>query len=309
VSAGWATASFTALGTTARLCVAHGGALAPALAALKRELDEVDRACSRFRADSELSRLNRSGGRPLEVGERLLDALRVAIRAAQQTDGLVDPTVGRGLRLAGYDVTFKVVRERDGRSLRPAFEPAGRWRSIGLDESSGVVSMPSGIELDLGATAKALAADRGATVAAEAARAGVLVSLGGDVAAAGDAPAHGWPVLVAEDHAAPIDSAGPVVAMWSGGLASSSTTLRRWSSSAGELHHVLDPRTGAPAEDRWRVVTVAAASCVDANVASTAAIVLGNEAPRWLVKRGLPSRLVGADGEVAYVGGWPQEAA
>jgi thiamine biosynthesis lipoprotein len=115
-------------------------------------------------------------------------------------------------------------------------------------------------------------------------------------------------VRIADDHAAPLDGSGPVVSIVSGGLASSGTCVRRWTTAGGELHHVLDPRTARPAETPWRTVTVAAASCVDANAASTAAIVLGTDAPGWLSARALPARLAGAEGEVVTVAGWPEEA-
>ena len=172
-----------------------------------------------------------------------------------------------------------------------------------------MVRVPSGVELDLGATAKALAADRSARAAHEAAGCGVLVSLGGDVAIAGDAPPGGWSVRIADDHAAALDAPGPAVALAGGGLASSGTTVRRWRSGDAELHHIVDPRTGRPAETPWRTVSVAAASCVDANVAGTAAVVLGDAAPAWLAERRLPARLVARGGGALCVAGWPEDAA
>ena len=99
-----------------------------------------------------------------------------------------------------------------------------------------------------------------------------------------------------------------VVAMTSGGLATSSTTARRWVHGGRAMHHILDPSTGLPAESPWRTVTVAAATCADANTASTAAIVRGRSAPSWLHALGLPARLVRQDGVVHTVGGWPAEA-
>ena len=143
--------------------------------------------------------------------------------------------------------------------------------------------VPAGVELDLGATAKALACDRAANAAAAVAG-GALVGLGGDIAVAGEAPVDGWPVRIADDHAAPLDTPGPTIALAGGGLATSSTTVRRWYSGAAELHHLVDPRTGRPAESRWRTVSVAAKTCVDANVASTASFML-EDAPAWLAAR------------------------
>ena len=163
---------------------------------------------------------------------------------------------------------------------------------------------PSGVELDLGATAKAWASDHAARTIAEQTGCGVLVSLGGDIAVAGDTT---WPIRIAEDHTAPLDGHGPVVSIESGGLATSSTTVRRWRTDEGEAHHVLDPSTGRPATSCWRTVSVAAATCLAANVAATAAIVLSRSATCWLEDRRLPARLVSADGEVEVVGGWPAD--
>jgi thiamine biosynthesis lipoprotein len=132
------------------------------------------------------------------------------------------------------------------------------------------------------------------------------VSLGGDSAVAG-APDGGWCIRLSDDHSAPLDAPGPCVSIETGGLATSSTAVRRWRTDSGEAHHLLDPRTGLPADSPWRTVSVAAPSCVDANVASTAAIVLGESAPRWLAERGLPARLVATDGGAVHVFGWPSD--
>jgi FAD:protein FMN transferase len=301
-------ASFPALGTTAVVVVVEPGRLAPALAALERELDAIDGACSRFRDDSELARVNASAGRAVRVGPLLMEALRVAQRASDATGGIVSPTLGRSMRLAGYDRDFRLVALRDADTFEARLEAIGP-ASVELDEERATVRVPPGVELDLGATAKALAADRGVRAAHAAAGCGVLVALGGDIAVAGKAPPGGWPVRIADDHAAPLDGDGPTVALAGGGLASSGTTVRRWRSGDAELHHIVDPRSGRPADTPWRTVSVAAASCVDANVASTAAVVLGETAPSWLAERRLPARLVARDGRTVRVAGWPEEAA
>lgn len=276
-----------------------------ACAELERELLDVDAACSRFRPDSELVRVNASAGNRVPVGPYLYEALRVALDAAEATKGIVDPTVGRSMRLAGYDTTYHIVCRRNGDTFRPRFEAAAGWQTVELDDARRSVRVPAGVELDLGATAKALAADRAAHAASEASGCGVLVSLGGDVAVAGEAPTGGWPIGIADDHKGRSDV---TVAIAAGGLATSSVTVRRWSAGTTELHHVLDPRTGHPAETCWRAVSVAAASCVDANVAATASIVLAANAPEWLAASGLPARLVGNDDAVELVGDWPVAA-
>jgi FAD:protein FMN transferase len=301
-----ATARFQALGTTAEISTLVAAALPAADAVLRRELEAIDLACSRFRDDSEVMRLRRCGGRWRPASKLLREALAAGIDAAVATGGAVDPTVGRSLRGLGWDVDFSVVVSR----REPArFEvvPAAGWRRIELDEERGCVRVPHGIEIDLGATAKALAADRAADAAHRATGSGVLVNLGGDIAVAGPAPEGGWPIFVTDDHRAPAGAAGQTVAIVAGGLATSSTTVRRWPTNAGTTHHIVDPRTGRPVDELWRTVSVAAASCVDANAASTAAIVLGAGALHWLNGLGLPARLVRGDGRVVLAGGWPGE--
>jgi thiamine biosynthesis lipoprotein len=289
---------FSALGTTAVVATRDRQALARAAAAAAAELAAVDLACSRFRSDSELMRLPHDVVAPLSP--LLFDLVEAALDAARTTGGLVDPTVGRTLRLAGYDATFRVVASRDGGRFRARFDDVPGWQVVELDRDARTIRIPHGVELDLGATAKALAADRCA------ARAGgdVLVALGGDVAVAGEGR---WPVGVADDHAS--TETQTTVAVGAGGLATSSTAVRRWRSGVASLHHVIDPRTGRPAESRWRTVSVAASSCYAANVASTAAIVLSHEAPVWLEQLGLDARLVAHDGAVVTTGRWPGEAA
>jgi thiamine biosynthesis lipoprotein len=172
---------------------------------------------------------------------------------------------------------------------------------------AGTVRVPNGVRLDLGATAKALAADRAAAAAADASGCGVLVSLGGDIAIAGPAPPDGWRIRVTDDHRAGADAPGQWIALRSGGLATSSITVRRWRTSAGETHHLVDPSTASPADGAWRTVSVTAATCLDANIASTASIIRGERALPWLRSLSLPSRLVTVDGTVVHVGGWPEE--
>ena len=305
-----ASVSFPALGTTALLCVAEADGLPAAHEVLEDELTAIDEACSRFREDSELVRLNAAAGcGPVVVSPLLFEAIQVALTAAESTAGIVDPTVGRALRLAGYDRRFATVKLRDGSTFRPSFAPVPGWKQVELDPASRTVALAKDVELDLGATAKALAADRIARSAAQASGTGVLVSLGGDVAVDGPVPDGGWPIRVADDHAAGPEEPGPTIALSAGGLATSGTTVRRWLAGEVSLHHIVDPRTGRPAETHWRTVTVVGPTCVDANIASTAAVVLGAEAPAWLAARGLPARLVREAGEVTYVGGWPEDDA
>jgi thiamine biosynthesis lipoprotein len=300
-----AAASWPALGTTAEVrCPA--AALAQARAVVEEELSAIDAAASRFRSDSELSAVNGAAGRTVTIGPLLAEAIEVALWTAAATGGAVDPTVGRALVLAGYD--------RDIADLRPSARPlravaiAG-WRSIALDRAAGTVRVPAGVALDLGASAKALAADRAARAVAEHTGGPALVNLGGDIAVAGPAPDGGWAVHVCEDHRSGPGAPGQTITIATGGLATSSITTRRWRRGDAEAHHIIDPATGLPVRPVWRTASVAAASCVHANAASTAAIVLAARAEAWLDDAGLPARLVGSDGRVRTLGDWPAPAA
>jgi FAD:protein FMN transferase len=311
-----ATDTFGVFGTTAVLLVSVPAALRPARAILDAELAAVDLACSRFRADSELSTLNAAGGAAIDVSALFAQLLGAALRAARLTDGDVDPTCGQALTDLGYDRDFAQLRQAGGTprpapdgSRLPATGPPGPvpgWRSVRLDGARLRVQLDGGAQLDLGATAKAWAADRCAKQAATQLDCGVLVSLGGDIAVAGQPPADGWQVRVTDDHAAPPDAAGQTVAIRSGGLATSSTTVRTWTAGGKSVHHIINPATGRPARSCWRTVSVVAGSCVDANTASTAAIIRGAAALPWLREAALPARLVRQDGSVEVTAGWPR---
>jgi FAD:protein FMN transferase len=300
-----ASASLSALGTTASVLVTEPRSMSLARRLLEDELAAIDRACSRFRPDSELVRVNGAAGRPVAVSELFLDAVEVALRAARLTNGDVDPTVGTALRTIGYDRDFEQLGPDQRQPV--CCEAAPGWRTVCVDRGAGTVQVGCAAELDLGATAKALAADRAAKRITEAIGAGVLVSLGGDLAAAGPPPPGGWHVGVSDNHRASVFAAGPAVSIVAGGLATSSTTVRRWAAGGQPRHHILDPRTGDSAPVVWRTVSVTARTCVDANTATTAAIVWGEGALAWLGGLGLPGRLVRADGEVVLVAGWPEE--
>jgi thiamine biosynthesis lipoprotein len=299
--------AFPALGTTAIVAVTDPHQLGRARAVVDAQITICDRVCSRFREDSELSSLNAAAGRTVPVSSRLVEELGAALRAARLTDGAVDPTIGASLVSIGYDRDFPLIA--GGSSHPVVFRPVAGWRGLHLDRHRSRAGVPAGVAVDLGATAKARCADLAAQAAADATRCGVLVSLGGDVALAGLAPDGGWQVRVADDSETGASGPAQMVNIFTGGLATSGVTVRRWRRAGRDLHHLIDPRTGAPASVVWRTVTVAAATCTDANIASTAAVVLGHQAPAWLDARHLPARLVTADGTVERVGGWPSDTA
>jgi thiamine biosynthesis lipoprotein len=311
--------TFPVWGSDAIVAVPDEACLEPAREAVVTVIEEFDRACSRFRNDSELVALNGAGGRPVLVSRLLIDSVEAAIRAASLTGGDVDPTLGEALIALGYDRDFASVSAdaTSGSSVHGSSEPRSRpaptiakvpgWHAIKVDREARTIQLPRGVSIDLGATAKAMAADRAAASASLRAGCGVLVGLGGDIALAGSAPERGWTVRVTDDHRAGVDAPGQWITLWSGGLATSSTTVRSWRAGGELVHHVLDPATGRPVTDTWRTASVAAGSCLDANIASTAAIVRGQRAVPWLDSLGLPTRLVARSGASVHLAGWPAD--
>jgi thiamine biosynthesis lipoprotein len=298
-------ARFEAFGSDAVVAVDEPDRLVVALAEVRRTVSEFDLACSRFRDDSELSAVNEASGTAVAVSPLLLEAVGASLRAARLTDGAVDPTVGQALIALGYDRDLAAVGASAPRSVSIVSAPG--WRAVELDAGAGTVRVARGVRLDLGAAAKALAADHAARDASAAAGCGVLVSFGGDIAVAGTPPLDGWRARVTDDHRAGVDAPGQWITVRSGGLATSSTTVRRWRTEIGTAHHLVDPATGGPATSVWRTVSVAAGSCLDANIASTASIIRSEQAPEWLESLALPSRLVGVDGRARHLAGWPAD--
>lgn len=260
------------------------------------EIDAIDAAASRFRPDSEISALTRSAGRPTPVSPLLARLIGAALEAARRTDGAVDPTVGATLIALGYD---DGLPDR-GEPLAVSAAMPARWTMVGFDGHR--VTVPAGVTLDLGSTAKAIAADRCAHRVFEMTGGGVLVNLGGDLATAGPAPDGGWHVLVQDTDE---DPSSAVAIGTARGLATSSTVRRRWWRGGELAHHIVDPRNGLPAEPFWRTVSVAAPSCYQANTLSTAAIVWGADAKERLRSTGLPARLVDSHFREHVLGGWP----
>jgi len=301
-------ADFPLWGGHAVVLATDADALSHAVAAVRRVVDEFDAACSSFREDSELAVVNAAGGRAVAVGPVLIEAVAAALRGARVTDGDLDPTVGEALIAYGFMPPAGGTAGAGGRA-QFRLEAVPGWRTVALDADAGTIELARGVRLDLGATAKALAADRAAAAAHEAAApAGVLVSLSGDLAIAGTPPAGGWRVRVTDDHRSELTVPGQWIELRSGGLATSSTTVQVRRHAERVNHHLIDPATGAPAAVYYRTASVAAASCLDANIASTTAIIRGPRAAEWLSGLGLPSRLVRADGTVQHLAGWPSGA-
>ncbi|HKT04826.1 MAG TPA: FAD:protein FMN transferase [Rugosimonospora sp.] len=299
------TAQWSVWGTTARIVVTEPDVLPYAVPEIRAALAGIDAACSRFREDSELRRLQSAGGRPVTVSPLLAGLIEAALWAAEHTGGDVDPTVGAALHDLGYDRDLALIRKDrafpiNGSTMRLLVMPAPGWQRVRLRGNE--LTVPAGVRLDLGASAKAFAADSCARSVSERFGTGVMVSLGGDIATAGPGPEGGWRVLVQDQ---PGEPAGTVALSAGTALATSSTLSRRWRSGTRELHHIIDPRTGQPARQVWRTVSVGAQNCLEANALTTAAVVRGEAAEPWLRRVNLPARLVHADGRVLTMGGWP----
>jgi FAD:protein FMN transferase len=288
------------MGTRNTVVVDDGASLPAAMSIVQDLIGDIDAVCSRFREESELSQLNRSHGRLMELSPLLEEALMAALRTAEMTDGLVDLTVGKAIQEMGYTVTFRDV-PADGPPVRMRVSKTVGWQALAYDPIAHTLKLPAGVALDLGASGKAWAADKAATAVEESLGVSVIVDCGGDIAVRGTAPKGGWPIRVAED----VDSdVWQDISVFDGGLATSGTTARRWRRGGIDLHHIIDPSTGLPVRTPWAMVSVAAASCVEANAAATAALIMGERAPGWLDARKLPARLVDLSGNVSYAGGW-----
>jgi thiamine biosynthesis lipoprotein len=311
-----AVAQRDALGTTARLAVWPPEHADAAVAAVDAVLAALDRQASRFRPDSEISWLNNGAGGLFVLSDGFAEAVGVALEAARWTGGLTDPTVADALISLGYDRDFMTI-DPDRCDPLPAPVPAPGWWQVRLE--GPLLHVPVGVRLDLGATAKGLGSDRAAraVMAATGHTGGALISLGGDIATAGIPPRGGWPIVAAGQSGhdgADSPGAGPagaglgqLVRLPCGAVATSSIGYRSWRRAGRVMHHIVDPRTGLPADGPWQTASVAAMTCADANAAATAAIVAGGQAVGWLAAAGLPARLVSYDGEVRCVGGWPEQ--
>lgn len=330
-----AQAAWTVWGLEASLAVTDAGMLAAAQEIVQSVLADVELACSRFRDDSELTRLQPQLAAGAIVSPTLLDLVERALAAARWTDGAVDPTLGTDLAALGYDqdiVSVQVLPDDPPPQGSQPVPPAGSvrarrvpgWSRIRIDGRT--LTVPPDIRLDLGATAKAVAADRAAAEVHSHLGCGVLVSLGGDLATAGPGPgspgaadpgaapgagpgaspgATGpWQVLIQD---LPTDPSQHVALDPGFAMATSSTQKRRWKHAGADVHHILDPRFGLPAEAVWKTVTVAAPTCLEANAFSTAGIVRGFAAAEWFRSAGVTARLVDQRGRIVTTGGWPAE--
>jgi len=260
---------FSAMGAE----VVVGGATPSELEAIEQLFATLEQTFSRFRPDSELNRVNAGAAEFVAASPTFVRVLALALDAARRTDGLVDPTLGAAIEAAGYDRDFA---ELAGEGPPPGPTALGSWRHVRV--AGRLVFRYPGTKFDLNCVVKGLAVDA------------AVNELGGDgfVAARG-AAAVGLP-------------GGGSLTLRNGGLATSGSTARRWLRGGAVQHHLIDPRTGRPSTSSWQEVTVAAGSCVEADVAAKTAFLLGDEGPAWLDDHGLPGCFRTAGVEVANKG-------
>lgn len=220
---------------------------------------------SRFRGGSELTSVNAASGRWSNVSAGFERLVRFALRQAERTEGLFDPTVLHAIIAAGYDRDYDDVLA-GARGELHAPQPCGRWAEIQL--RPGGLCLPADVGLDLGGVAKGWTADLAAEAAVKVGLPWALVSAGGDLRIAGDAVE----IEVAIEDPWVLTEEVARVSLTSGALASSSTTRRAWGPG---LHHVIDPRTGAPSDAAAVQATVWARTCADAETLATWAILTG----------------------------------
>ena len=294
--------NFSIWGLSGSLATQHADDLARAEQRLWHWIDLVDATCNRFRSDSELSRLNEHQGETVAVSDTLELDLAAALRSAQMTDGLCDPTVLPALLSLGYDRDYDELVRRGAPAPGRAV-PSPGVGAIELDRAGHKVTLAPGCRVDLGASAKALVADR---VADEmSAYGGVVVEIGGDVAARGVSDDGPWVVAISDSLV--VDGREPRIAVTNAGVATSSLTSRTWRAGDTLVNHVIDPRTGTFARGPYATATVSAGTCVDANAFATAALLWGEDAGYHIAQAGLSARLVRHDGSVDFVGGWPPD--
>lgn len=293
-----------ALGTDC-LIVSYGGFPSrKAIDVFNSLIDEMDQAASRFRSDSEInSLLSGSAPKSVVVSPLLFDALEAAMKAAAITGGYVDPTVGDSLVALGYESDFALFATRPQTLGEVKVRiPIGHNR-VRLNREERSVTVPRGVIFDLGATGKAFLADRIRSQVESDTGEKILINLGGDISASYLPEGDYWQINITDDHSLNPDSPGTEIGILGGGVATSSTNYRRWYADSILVHHIVDPFTGTSAVSPFDAVTVLAGTALDANIASTGCIAMGEKGPRWLGETGLPA-YCRSGVKARYFGGW-----
>lgn len=301
IPAGMGREQFRAMGTTISLLLPVA-LLYTGTQVVSQLFAQWERVLSRFLSDSELSQLNRQAGKTVKVNDLLFHVLRAALTAAEESEGLFDPTLLTQLQQMGYDRSFDELPAVIPAGKQP-LKPGGAWREIKLSYVHKSVTLPSGIGLDMGGIAKGMAVDAALKQLRLLGIRTALINAGGDLAVMGmPAGYESWPLEI-EGRAT-----SWVIPFKYGALATSGVSHRSWQQGEHTRHHLIDPRSGESAQSELWTVTVAAATCEQAEVAAKVAFLLGMDAGRdFLKQRGLAGLLVGQDGQWIGVGSWPTE--
>jgi FAD:protein FMN transferase len=257
--------------------VVHSGGANEAVAEL---FEQRDARFSRFRGGSELNRVNARPAGVAFLSEELAAMLALALDVARATDGIVTPTVGAALVAAGYDRDFSELSESEEPAITTAVPSID---ALSLRGRLLVRSIP--VQLDLNGVVKGKTVDDALSLLGDG-----WIAAGGDLATT-------IPVAVGLP-------GGETVTLRCGGLATSSSSRRTWRRGGELMHHLIDPETGRPVETRWRDVTAVAGTCIAADVAAKAALLLDTQGPAWLEQHGLPGRFVARDGSVHVNASW-----
>jgi thiamine biosynthesis lipoprotein len=258
---------------------------------------------SRFQPESELSRLNAAAGLRTSVSPLLLRVLVAALDAARSTRGVFDPTILQRMIEIGYDRSFETLAAQLPASIYSRPAATGGWRNIEVDEARGLVRLPAGVGLDFGGIAKGMAVDAALDLLEREGLTPALVNAGGDLATRGVPPgADSWALTV------PGKAQGWVIGLTRGALATSGVARRRWTQGGRERHHLIDPRTGEPANSSLWSVTATADTCAQAEVAAKTALILGEPAGAAFIEEiRLGALLARESGEWSVAGNWPRD--
>ncbi len=265
-----------------------------ALSLVPTWFEEWEQALSRFRDNSELNALNRADGKPFRASETLWQVLQASLQAAQASDGLVVPTLLDAVQAAGYDRSFDSLAKSMQQPAHNA--PIADWHSIELDEKNRTIRLPRGMHLDFGGIAKGWAADLAKARLASIAPA--LVDAGGDIAISARANNEEWPIGIADPFQPESDL--ELLMVERGGVATSGRDYRRWQRNGKWQHHIINPRTGEPADTDVLSATIVAPTTQQAEVAAKAALILGSRAGLELIqaRENLAGLLVLEDGTI-----------
>ena len=294
--------TFRAMGTEMLVCIDNGSDQPPVeLEDVPLWFEEWEQTLSRFRLNSELSRLNRAGSQPIAVSETLWQVFQSALTAERATSGLVTSTVANAMREVGYDRDFKLMI---GQTVVPIlFEPAmaSPLDDVTWDESTRCIYLPEGVQLDFGGIAKGWAA--GQVVQRLKHLGSVLMNCGGDVSMSGPLlDGSPWEVGVYK----PFDRSSGYIGMLyfyeSCGVATSSTDRRRWMQGDRLRHHIIDPRSSLPTVTDVVSATVVAPTAVEAETAAKSVLIRGSvDGLNWLESNpDLAALLILENGQILY---------